>query len=92
MLSVYYVFLCTLGVPGMMLTRKIGPKYTLPGYVICWGAMAMLNAGVTNFGGCLAVRACECHIEGRAKCSTRRVRSSISLQPYFLPHYFLHTR
>ncbi|EAL19013.1 hypothetical protein CNBI0260 [Cryptococcus deneoformans B-3501A] len=56
MLSVFYVPFCLLVVPSVMLTRKIGPKWTIPGYMIGWGGMAMINAGCKNFAGVLAVR------------------------------------
>ncbi|WVQ84746.1 hypothetical protein IAT38_006903 [Cryptococcus sp. DSM 104549] len=56
MLSIFYVPFCVLVVPGVMLTRKIGPKWTIPGYMFGWGAMATINAGCTNFRGVLAVR------------------------------------
>ncbi|ORY24762.1 major facilitator superfamily domain-containing protein [Naematelia encephala] len=56
MLSVFYVPFCVLVVPGVMLTRKIGPRWTIPGYMIGWGSMAMLSAACKNFGGMLAVR------------------------------------
>lgn len=39
-----------------MLTRWIGPKWTIPGYIIGWGAMATINAAVRNFGETVAVR------------------------------------
>ena len=60
MLSVFYVPFCLLVVPSVMLTRKIGPKWTIPGYMIGWGGMAMVNAGCKNFAGVLAVRLCNC--------------------------------
>ncbi|KAL7424928.1 hypothetical protein Q5752_000615 [Cryptotrichosporon argae] len=56
MLSVFYVPFCVLVVPGVMLTRKVGPRWTIPGYMLGWGAMAMVNAACTNFGSVLAVR------------------------------------
>lgn len=59
MLSVFYVPFCLLVVPSVMLTRKIGPKWTIPGYMIGWGGMAMINAGCKNFAGVLAVRLCK---------------------------------
>ena len=46
----------TLVVPGVMLTRKVGPRYTIPGYMASWGSMAMIAAGALNFGGQLATR------------------------------------
>lgn len=56
MLSVFYIPFCLCVVPGVMLTRKIGPRWTIPGYMLGWGAMAMINAGARNFGGVLVVR------------------------------------
>lgn len=59
MLSLFYITFSTLAVPGVMLTRKIGPRWTIPGYMMGWGAMAMLNAACTNFAGVLIVRLCK---------------------------------
>ena len=59
MLSVFYVPFCTLVVPGVFLTRKFGPNWTLPGYMLAWGALVMINAGVKNFAGTLVVRLCK---------------------------------
>lgn len=56
MLSLFYITFSTLAVPGVMLTRKIGPRWTIPGYMIGWGSMAMLNAACTNFASVLVVR------------------------------------
>ncbi|ODN79290.1 hypothetical protein L202_03302 [Cryptococcus amylolentus CBS 6039] len=56
MLTIFLVPFCLLAVPSMMLTRKVGPRWTVPGYMIGWGSMAMINAGCKNFGGVLAVR------------------------------------
>ncbi|WVQ67994.1 uncharacterized protein L199_006200 [Kwoniella botswanensis] len=47
----------TIGVvPMVMLTRRVGPRYTIPGYMLGWGIMAVLGAACTNFGGAVAVR------------------------------------
>ena len=59
LLSVFYVPFCTLVVPGVMLTRKIGPKYTLPGYMFGWGALCLINSAVKNFAESLVVRLSE---------------------------------
>lgn len=56
MLSVFYVTFSTMAIPGVLLTRKIGTKWTVPGYMAGWGLMATINAGCHNFGGVLAVR------------------------------------
>ncbi|OWZ33331.1 high-affinity nicotinic acid transporter [Cryptococcus neoformans C23] len=56
MLTVFTVPFACLVVPGVMLTRKIGPRFTIPGYMLGWGAMAMINAGCKNFAGVLVVR------------------------------------
>nr|XP_031858636.1 uncharacterized protein CI109_006016 [Kwoniella shandongensis]KAA5525708.1 hypothetical protein CI109_006016 [Kwoniella shandongensis] len=56
MLSVFYVPFCTLVIPGVMLTRKIGPRFTIPGYMIGWGVMSMISAACKNFAGMLVVR------------------------------------
>ncbi|KAJ4424269.1 hypothetical protein N0V82_001135 [Gnomoniopsis sp. IMI 355080] len=56
MLSTFYVTFSTLAVPGVMLTRKVGPSWTIPGYMIGWGSMAMLNAACTNYAEVLVVR------------------------------------
>ncbi|KAK4687543.1 hypothetical protein P7C73_g2583, partial [Tremellales sp. Uapishka_1] len=56
MLSIFYVPFCTLVVPGVMLTRKVGPQWTLPGYMIGWGSLAMINAACKDFGSAVAVR------------------------------------
>lgn len=58
MLTIFYITFSTLAVPGVMLTRKIGPRWTIPGYMTGWGVMAILNAACRNFGGVLAVRLC----------------------------------
>ncbi|WVQ75734.1 hypothetical protein IAR50_005365 [Cryptococcus sp. DSM 104548] len=56
MLTVTFIPFCMLVIPGVMLTRKIGPRWTVPGYMIGWGSMAMISAACTNFGSILAVR------------------------------------
>ncbi|CAD6586628.1 MAG: hypothetical protein CYPHOPRED_003619, partial [Cyphobasidiales sp. Tagirdzhanova-0007] len=56
MLSVFYVPFCTLVVPSVMLTRRIGPHWTIPGMMIGWGSMAMVNAGGGSFAGVLIIR------------------------------------
>ncbi|KAK8870117.1 hypothetical protein IAR55_000687 [Kwoniella newhampshirensis] len=56
MLSVFYVPFCVLVVPGVMLTRKIGPRITIPGYMLGWGAMAMINVACRSFASVLVVR------------------------------------
>ena len=71
MLTAFYVADSVLVVPGVMLTRKIGPRWTIPGYMIGWGSMAMINAGCNNFGGAVTVRFCE----GCSKPTGERVRS-----------------
>ena len=63
LLSVFYIPFCTLVVPGVMLTRKIGPKFTLPGYMIGWGAMCTINAAAKDFGGSLAIRLSQCDVD-----------------------------
>lgn len=59
MLSTFYIPFTTLVLPGTMLTRKIGPRWTIPGYMMGWGSMAMFNAACKDFGGVLAVRLSE---------------------------------
>lgn len=59
MLSTFYITFSTLAIPGVMLTRKIGPRWTIPGYMVGWGTMAMLNAACKNFAGVLVVRLCK---------------------------------
>ncbi|WVQ75736.1 hypothetical protein IAR50_005367 [Cryptococcus sp. DSM 104548] len=56
MLTIFLVPFCTLVIPSVMLTRKVGPRWTVPGYMIGWGSMAMINAGCKDFGSVLAVR------------------------------------
>lgn len=56
MISTFCITFSTLAIPGVMLTRKIGPHWTIPGYMIGWGMMAMLNAACKNFAGVLVVR------------------------------------
>ncbi|WVQ84747.1 hypothetical protein IAT38_006904 [Cryptococcus sp. DSM 104549] len=56
MLTVFYIPFCLCVVPAVMLTRKVGPKFTVPGYMFGWGAMAVINVGCKNFGGVVAVR------------------------------------
>lgn len=58
MLSTFYITFSTLAIPGVMLTRKIGPRWTIPGYMIGWGTMAMLNTACKTFAGVLVVRLC----------------------------------
>ncbi|WRT66064.1 uncharacterized protein IL334_003016 [Kwoniella shivajii] len=43
-------------IPMVMLSRKVGPKYTIPGYMIAWGSMVMINCAVKNFAGTLVTR------------------------------------
>ncbi|KAH8811264.1 major facilitator superfamily domain-containing protein [Xylogone sp. PMI_703] len=56
LLSLFYIpFVLT--APGMnLLTKKFGAKLVLPISMICFGAMAMLSAATTNFGGLLTTR------------------------------------
>ncbi|KAK0463317.1 major facilitator superfamily domain-containing protein [Armillaria novae-zelandiae] len=56
MLSVFYVPFCTLTVPAIALSKKIGAKAALPLYMLSFGSMCMINAAVNNFAGCLVVR------------------------------------
>ncbi|KIY47040.1 MFS general substrate transporter [Fistulina hepatica ATCC 64428] len=56
MLSLFYIPFCCLTFPGVALTKKIGAHITLPLYMMVFGAMVMINAGVKNIGGCLVVR------------------------------------
>lgn len=60
MLSTFYVTFSTLAVPGVMLTRRIGPRWTIPGYMMGWGSMAMFNAACRNFAEVLVVRLRKC--------------------------------
>ena len=39
-----------------MLTRKIGAHWTIPGMMIGWGSMAMINAGVGTYAGVVVCR------------------------------------
>lgn len=55
MLSTFYIPFSTLAIPGVMLTRKIGPRWTIPGYIFGWSAMVMLNVACTNFAGVLVI-------------------------------------
>lgn len=59
MLSTFYITFSTLAIPGVMLTRKVGPRWTIPGYMMGWASMAMLNAACTSFAGVLVVRLCQ---------------------------------
>ncbi|WWC93891.1 hypothetical protein V866_000728 [Kwoniella sp. B9012] len=43
-------------VPMVILSRKIGPRWTIPGYMIAWGTMVLINAAVKNFAGTLVTR------------------------------------
>lgn len=56
MLSLFYITFSTVAIPGVMLTRMIGPRWTIPGYMIGWGTMAMINAGCKDFAGTVVVR------------------------------------
>lgn len=56
LLSLFYIPFVLCG-PGMnMLTKRFGAKLILPIAMIIFGAMAMLSAAVTNFGGLLTTR------------------------------------
>ena len=95
MLSVFYVPFCTLVVPGVMLTRAIGPKWTIPGYMIGWGAMAMVGAGALNFGGQLATRVGKNNLHNLVRlsadvCSPGRFRSRLRGKLNILPHDVLY--
>lgn len=48
-------FAC-LTVPGVMLARRLGAHVAMPGFMLCWGTVCLLNAAVTNFSGMVAVR------------------------------------
>ncbi|TYJ53842.1 hypothetical protein B9479_005529 [Cryptococcus floricola] len=56
MLTIFFIPFCLLGIPGVMLTRKVGPRWTVPGYMIGWGSMAAISAACKNFGSILGVR------------------------------------
>lgn len=73
MLSTFYVTFSTLAIPGVMLTRKIGPRWTIPGYMIGWGAMATLNAACKSFAGVLVVRLCRFSHTYSASCPRARM-------------------
>lgn len=77
MLSAFYITFAGLGIPGVMLTRKIGPRWIIPGYMIGWGAMAMLNAACTNSAGVLVVRLCELIAETWRSCIETRLLTRI---------------
>jgi hypothetical protein len=62
MLTLFYIPFCTLVVPGVMLTRKVGPRWTIPGYMVGWASMCMINAGSSNFAGTLVVRLCKRYV------------------------------
>jgi hypothetical protein len=59
MLSVFYIPFATLVVPGVMITRKVGPHWSLPAMMMGWGAMATINAAAGSFAGCLVIRLCK---------------------------------
>jgi hypothetical protein len=61
MLSVFYIPFATLVVPGVMITRKVGPHWSLPAMMMGWGAMATINAAAGSFAGCLVIRLCKCY-------------------------------
>jgi hypothetical protein len=50
---------CALVVPGVMVTRYIGPRWSLPGMMLAWGTLATCSAAVTNYAETMAVRVCE---------------------------------
>ncbi|KAK0457192.1 major facilitator superfamily domain-containing protein [Desarmillaria tabescens] len=56
MLSVFYIPFCTLTVPAIALSKKIGAKVALPLYMFTFGGLCMINAAVKNFVGCLVVQ------------------------------------
>ena len=81
MLSIFYVPFCTMAIPAVMLTRRIGPKYTIPGYMFGWGTMALVNAACTNFAGVVVIRLCECgeidHPDTQCLALSKRVSSRL---------------
>ncbi|WWC94643.1 hypothetical protein V866_001490 [Kwoniella sp. B9012] len=56
MLTVFFIPYCCMAYPGTFMSKKFGPNRMLPIYMFGWGAMAMINAGVTGFASCLVVR------------------------------------
>ncbi|KAK0460431.1 major facilitator superfamily domain-containing protein [Desarmillaria tabescens] len=56
MLSLFYIPFCTLTIPAIALSKKIGAKVALPLYMFTFGGICMANAAVKNFAGFLMVR------------------------------------
>ena len=96
MLSVFLVPFCVLVVPSVMLTRKIGPRFTIPGYMFGWGVMGAATAGAKTFAGVLILRISKSFPsipqEAMTDISSRRVRSWFCRFVDLLPHYVLHPR
>ncbi|EXJ87717.1 hypothetical protein A1O1_04642 [Capronia coronata CBS 617.96] len=56
MQSVYYVPFVLTGPPMNLVTKKFGAARVLPASAIMFGAMAMISAGTSNFGGIVTTR------------------------------------
>ncbi|KAH7054285.1 major facilitator superfamily domain-containing protein [Macrophomina phaseolina] len=56
LIMVFYVPFCGLCLPANLVTRKFQPKWFLVGFMLCWGAMAMVCAACKDFAQILAVR------------------------------------
>ncbi|CAH0002489.1 unnamed protein product [Clonostachys byssicola] len=56
LVSVFYVPYCALTVPANILTRKLSARWTLPSYLLFWGATVILSPACHNFGGLAALR------------------------------------
>lgn len=49
LIMVFYVPFCGLCLPANLVTRKFQPKWFLVGFMLCWGAMAMVCAACKDF-------------------------------------------
>ena len=56
LLSVFYAPFVLSGPAMNLLTKKFGAKYVLPIAMLIFGAMAMISAACTNFGGIVTTR------------------------------------
>ncbi|CAH0032850.1 unnamed protein product [Clonostachys rhizophaga] len=56
LVSVFYIPYCALTVPANILTRKLSARWTLPSYLLFWGATVILSPACHNFGGLAALR------------------------------------
>ncbi|KAK8198730.1 hypothetical protein M8818_006597 [Zalaria obscura] len=56
LILLFYVPNGLLDLPLNMITKKFSAKVTLPGFMLFWGVMAMLQCAAKSFGGLLPIR------------------------------------